>query len=97
MNPELLKSTYESSKNDSAGSAEKELNKVLDSFEGRLNKLSNAADRFWVAFVDSDLAKVVLEFATGLTNAAAAFTEITGGVPIIMGLLTFYQNMKGEG
>lgn len=84
QNPDLLKSVYESSQ-DSDGSAQEELDKYLDSIDGRMQRLENQAQEFWFKLIDTDLIK---DGITALTNLLSLLTDIVDllGAPGIIGL-----------
>lgn len=66
QNPELLSSVYESSANKSSGSAEEELDKYLDSIDGKIVLFQNGMQEFWYNLLDSDVIKEVVDAGTQL-------------------------------
>ena len=68
QNEDLLKSVYESSANDSRGSAEKELEKYLDSIEGKINQFQNEVQEFWYNLISSDTVKGIVDIGTKLMD-----------------------------
>lgn len=55
------------------GSATEELNRKLDSLEGRVNKMTNAFSKFWTSAIDNNLVKAGI---TGITELVDAFTSL---------------------
>ena len=64
QNNELLESVYDSSANDSAGSAEEELEKYLDSIEGKIAQFQNEVQEFWYNLISSETVKKFVDFGT---------------------------------
>ncbi len=71
---ELLEDVYNQVQN-AEGSAEQELNKYLDSIEGRMSQLKTEAQEFWYNLIDSDTVKTVV---SGLTNILDLVNKIVG-------------------
>lgn len=63
QNNELLESVYESSQ-DSEGSAEKELEKYLDSIEGKIAQFKNEVQEFWYNLISSETVKGIVDIGT---------------------------------
>ena len=83
QNPEMLKSVFEDSQN-SAGSAQEELDKWSESAEAKFIKLQNQVQRFWYTLVSSDSVKTVV---TNLTNILSKITDIIDKVGSLPALL----------
>lgn len=83
QNPEMLKSVFEDSQN-SAGSAQEELDKWSESAEAKFIKLQNQVQRFWYTLVSSDSVKIVV---TNLTNILSKITDIIDKVGTLPALL----------
>lgn len=92
LNPEMLKDVYETSLNESAGSAEKELNKYLDSIEGRLNLLTSQTQEFWTKVINSDLIK---EGITLLTELLELATDLVDNFGVLSTLFTVGSGVLG--
>jgi hypothetical protein len=72
--PKLLESAYESAQN-SSGSAQKELDKYLDSIEGKIQKFKNKLQEFWYNFLDSDMVKDIVDAGTRLIDILGNITS----------------------
>ena len=68
QSPETLRDAYNASLNDSAGSAEEELTKYLDSIEGKIQLFQNRLQEFWYNLIDSDVVKKVVDAGIELIN-----------------------------
>ena len=68
QNEELLKSVYDSSANDSAGSAQEELDKYLESINGKIAKFQNEVQQLWYNLIDSETIKKVVDTGTQLVH-----------------------------
>lgn len=96
--PEQLESVKKSSE-EADGSAQKELNKYLDSIDGRMTKLSNKAQKFWAEFIDTDLIKNGISLLSQLLDTTTSVVDKFGAMPVIMGVisskLSFKKNAGG--
>ena len=84
-NPSLLEKAYKSSKYDSKDSAQQELDRYLDSIDGRLTKLQNHADKFWNAFLNTDSVKNGISLIDGFVNRVTTLVSKFGALPTILG------------
>lgn len=84
-NPSLLEKAYKSSKYDSKDSAQQELDRYLDSIDGRLTKLQNHADEFWNAFLSTDSVKNGISLIDGFVNRVTTLVSKFGALPTILG------------
>ena len=96
-NPDILESVYEDSKNSSKNSAQKELDKYLESLDTHFTRLQNSADKFWVIFVDSEAVKFITNFLNLLLKIENGLGNIVGSIPQIIGLISAVRSFKGEG
>ena len=93
--PDILRDAYQSSVNDSAGSAEKELNAHLDSIEGKIAKFQNEVQEFWYKLLDSEFLKDVIDFGTWLMDLLGNVVENLGTVGTLITTLTAGKAIKG--
>lgn len=82
QNNNVLTSVFESSK-DSDGSAQKELDKYLDSIEGKIALLQNQIQEFWSTFISSEFVKDAVDVLTDLVELATKFVDKVGALPAI--------------
>ena len=80
QSPETLREAYESSAFESEGSAQQELNKYLDSIEGRTQLFTNEVQEFWHNLINSDVIK-------GFISAATKIMDSLGNIIDKLGLL----------
>lgn len=80
QSPETLREAYESSLNDSAGSAQQELEKYLDSIEGKIQLFTNEVQEFWHNLISSDVIK-------GFVDAGTTIVDILGKIVDKLGIL----------
>lgn len=67
QNPDVLKDAFESA-NEAQGSAQDELEKYMDSFQGRLDKMTNTIQTMWQNALDNDFVKMIISFGTELVK-----------------------------
>ena len=77
QSPETLREAYKSSVNDSAGSAQEELDKYLDSIEGKTAQFKNEVQEFWYGLIDSNTVKGFVDIGTTVIDIIG---DITGGL-----------------
>jgi len=102
----MLEEVYEASK-DSAGSAQQELDKYLDSITGKVTKLQNAIQQLSFNVVDSEPLKVIIDLLTGAVKLVNTLVENVGSLNLVIGgaagILTtkfgkgFFQYTKEDG
>lgn len=95
QNSEVLRSAYEASQN-SEGSAEQELNKYLDSVEGRITRLVNSAQELAFNLIDTDLFKGLVDGANTLLNVLNEIVSVLGLFPTLLaggGIAAFIKNL----
>lgn len=86
QDPQQLQDVLKSSQ-EAAGSAEKELNKYLDSIDGRLQKLTNRCQEFWATLIDSDTIKTGISLVTDLVAGVTKLVDTFGTLPSIAGIV----------
>ena len=73
------------------GSAIEENEKVLDSIQGKINLLNNAIQTMWMNFIDSGMAKYVVDLATGFIKLISTM----GALPsILSGVVLYFTAIK---
>lgn len=87
QSPDILRDAYQSSVNDSVGSAEKELNSHLDSIEGKIAQFKNEVQEFWHKLLDSEFIKDAIDFGTWLMDLLGNIVENLGTVGTLMATL----------
>lgn len=85
-NPELLASVYESAQK-SEGSAEEELDKYLESIEGKLAKFQNKLQQLESTFISNEAVKFIIDSGTTILSVVDSIIERLGGVPTSIGLI----------
>jgi hypothetical protein len=80
-----------------SGSATDELNRKLNSLEGRMNGMINAFNKFWSSTVNSELIKVTISLITELIQAFTTLNIVTGGLlaptALFLGLLSKFGKL----
>ena len=86
------------SSEEASGSATKELDKYLDSIEGKIAKLQNRVQEFWATAINSDSLKVGIDFLTNIVKLGTGFVDTMGTLPTILGTISSLGISKlGEG
>lgn len=100
LNSDILESVYKDAQK-SEGSAQVELDKYLDSVEGKIQKLQNQIQEFWATLIDSDVLKVGLDVLTSLVDKLTDFVDIGNGIPAITtaiaGIFAVNKGLKDGG
>lgn len=89
---EVLKSSQEAN-----GSALEELNKQLESVDGRIQKLTNRCQEFWATVIDTDTVKTGISLLTDLVSGATALVDKLGTLPTALGALGAALSVKNVG
>ena len=86
QNPDVLRDAFESAQN-SSGSAQKELEKYLDSINGKIAQLTTNVQEFWDTFLDSkflkgaiDVLSSIVKFGTNIVDTFGSFGTIVAGI-----------------
>ena len=93
LNPDLLENVYKTSKN-SDNSAQAELDKYLDSIDGKMLQLENRAQEFWVTLINSDAIKNGITFLTQLIQLVTTLIDKFGTIPTILGSIGIVEFIK---
>ena len=103
QSPETLREAYESSVNDSAGSAQEELEKYLDSIEGKIAKFQNEVQEFWYNLISSETIKDIIDLGTKvmdfLGNLVGKLNEVETiglGLGAVFGIKGLFKNGGGR-
>lgn len=97
QDPAQLEAVKKSSE-EASGSATKELDKYLDSIEGKIAKLQNRVQEFWATAINSDSLKVGIDFLTNIVKLGTGFVDTMGTLPTILGTISSLGISKlGEG
>ena len=97
QDPLQLEAVKKSSE-EAMGSAQKELDKFLDSIDGKLLSLSNSAQEFWFKIIDSDVIKGGIDALNMLLKLSTGLVDTLGALPTIglgFGLFKGFQELKG--
>ena len=74
-NPDMLRDVYNSALNDSEGSANEELDKYLDSIDGKTDKLKNKLQELAKTTISTEAYKTILDIANGVLSAVIGIAE----------------------
>lgn len=77
QNGDMLRDVFEDAQN-ADGSAQEELDKYLESIDGRMAKLESQAQEFWYKLIDSDTIKNGITLLTELLGLATDFVDTFG-------------------
>lgn len=82
QNPDMLRNVFEDSQT-SEGSAQEELDKYLESIDGRINRLTNNIQEFWTTAIDSDAVKIVVDTLSNIVQLGTEIVDTFGSIPIL--------------
>lgn len=95
QNPDVLRSAYEASQN-SEGSAQQELDKYLDSVEGKITQLTNNLQELAFNVISTDLFKSLIDGANTFLDVLNQIISSIGMLPVILsgvGIGSFIKNL----
>lgn len=98
QDPDQLEAVLKSSQ-EAAGSATEELNKYLDSIDGRIQKLSNRVEQFWATLIDDSVIKNGVSGLTSLVEGATDLVDTFGLLPPLLtavGAALSFKNVGGS-
>lgn len=96
QDPSQLEAVRKSSE-EAFGSATEELNKYLDSIDGRIQKLTNRAQEFWYTVIDSDTIKTGITLLTSLIDGATKLVDTLGTIPTMATALSAALSFNNVG
>ena len=96
QDPQQLEKVLKSSQ-EANGSALEELNKQLESVDGRIQKLTNRCQEFWATVIDTDTVKTGISLLTDLVSGATALVDKLGTLPTALGALGAALSVKNVG
>ena len=79
----------------SAGSALAENEKYLDSIQGKISKFQASWEALSTSIVDGDLVKGIIDFGTGLADAATWFSDAIGGWELALAAIPTLKALTG--
>lgn len=88
QNWDKAREAFDVSANQSAGSAEKEMNKALDSIEAKINQLKATGQSLSMDFLNSDSLKQSLDIIIKLGSALDVIVKKAGALPTLVGAIT---------
>lgn len=96
-NPEILRGAYEDAKYNSEGSAEEELQKYLESIDGKIHQLQNRMQEFWHTSISSDVIKTGIDGLTTILELLTSIIDKAGSIPTVLagitGGLSLFKNV----
>lgn len=100
---ELLENVYNSSANESEGSAEKELEKYLDSIDGKVAQFTNEVQEFWYNLIDSETVKTIVDAGTKIMDVLGNIVGYLGEIGTLgavaggfFGIKSVFKGLKGD-
>lgn len=96
QNWDKAREAFDVSANQSAGSAEKEMNKALNSIEAKINQLKATGQSISMDFLDSDSLKQALDIIIKLGSALDVVVQKVGALPTLVGAVTAVFSAIGD-
>lgn len=96
QNWDKAREAFDVSANQSAGSAEKEMNKALNSIEAKINQLKATGQSISMDFLDSDSLKQALDIIIKLGSALDVVVQKVGASPTLVGAVTAVFSAIGD-
>ena len=93
QDPTQLEAVKKSSEN-SKDSAKEELNKFLDSIDGKMLQLENRASQFWDTFIESDTIKNGISLVTTLIEGVTKLVDTAHTLPALATAITGILSIK---
>lgn len=94
LNGDILEQVYNASKNESTGSAQKELNTYLDSVEGKTTQITNNLQKLSAETIDTEGFKTLLDLANNLLSVINSLAEAFGGLNLAISAIAGIQLQK---
>ena len=85
LNGEVLEDVFNASQNDYFNSSNEELDKYLDSIEGKVAKLKNRLQELASVSISSDWLKVIIDLGTNAISVITTLSEKFGGLNLVIG------------
>lgn len=79
---------------DSEGSSQKELETYLDSIQGRIDLFDNSVQTMWMNFINTDVAKFIVNVGTGLVKLIDNIGLIETALMGIVAYVTFFKKQS---
>ena len=95
-NYERLEKIYQTAE-DSAGSAQREQAKYMDSLQYSLDQLTAHGEEFWTTFINKDDVKDFIDLLNGLIKVGTGIVDTFGSIPSIAGVLGGFAAIKNIG
>jgi len=97
-NGDILEQVREASVNDYFSSADEELNKYLDSIEGKVAQFQNRLQELISTTIDSSWIKGIIDFGTKAIEVITSLADAFGGLNMIVGtVFGVFSNFKDIG
>ena len=93
MNPEMLEDVYNASQN-AEGSAQKELDKYLDSINGKTAQFKNELQEIAYNLLDGEQIKDIIDLGTDFLSIVNEIISKLGSLPTVSGLITGIFGLK---
>ena len=87
LNGDILEQVRNASATEYMGSADQELDKYLDSIDGRINKLTNHLQELASVNIDNEWIKGAISLLDTLVQGVTKLTDALGGVQIVIGTI----------
>jgi len=84
-NGDILEQVREASANDYLSSADEELDKYLDSIEGKVAQFQNRLQELISTTIDSSWIKGIIDFGTKAIEVITSLADAFGGLNMILG------------
>ena len=95
-NLENLEKAYNTAEN-SAGSAQREQSKYMDSLQYSLDQLTAHGEEFWTTFINKDDVKTFVNLLNGIIKAGTEIVDVFGSIPTMAGILGIFAGIKNFG
>ena len=95
-NLENLEKAYNTAEN-SAGSAQREQAKYMDSLQYSLDQLTAHGEEFWTTFINKDDVKTFIDNINILISGATKLVDTFGSIPTVAGILGGFAAIKNIG
>ena len=94
---DIARQSLDTALNDSAGSAERELENYQKGIEYSLDTFNAQFQELSTTVINADIFKGLVDGATGFLNIRTQIIDVGGGLPAVLATISTFMGAKGHG